>query len=205
MSPYIYLKKTKDFGLYFSCESAPALVAFTDSDWSNERDRISVGAFVVKSGGTVSWQSKKQTIIATSTTEAEYSAYLDVCKEILWLRQLRKDIMNRIEQASKHNTTEDQILNEVSKEGDTKLEATTVYPDSTMGIKTIKGVGMTARTRHFDIRLKKSRELQQLEIVDFQYVHTNDNTADVLTKALPSSRHWKLFSQFSLVDVKKVM
>jgi len=79
---------------------------------------------------------RSKRLIATSTTEAEHSAYLDVCKEMLWLRQLRKDIITRMKYASKHK---EQILNEgLKEEEDVRLEATAIYSDNTMAIKTAK-------------------------------------------------------------------
>ena len=43
----------------------------------------------------ISWSSKKQTLVALSTKEAEYTAFTEASREALWLRQLLLDIDNR--------------------------------------------------------------------------------------------------------------
>jgi len=89
-----YLKKTAHFKIHFPTNiSQPQLEGYTDANWANDKEnRRSVGAYVFKLGGPISWQSKKQSIIATSTLESEYSAFLEAVKEALWLRQLLTDL-----------------------------------------------------------------------------------------------------------------
>jgi len=53
----------------------------------------------------------------------------------------------------------------------------------------VKSEGVTARNKHFDIRLFKSREVQQQGIVDFTYIPSLNNAADGLTKALAETAH----------------
>ena len=83
-----YLKQTAHLKIHFPANvPKPVLEGYTDADWANDREnRRSVGAYIFKLGGLVSWQSKKQSIIATSTLESEYSAFLETVNEALWLR-----------------------------------------------------------------------------------------------------------------------
>jgi hypothetical protein len=46
----------------------------------------------VMAGGAISWESKLQTTVATSSTEAEYMAASDAAKEAVWLRRLLGDL-----------------------------------------------------------------------------------------------------------------
>ena len=90
-----YLKGTKNFALQFISNHTPnlKLYGYTDADWAgNPTDRKSISGFIFFLGAPISWKSKKQSIIATLTTEAEYTAFLDISKQALWLRQLLQDI-----------------------------------------------------------------------------------------------------------------
>lgn len=72
-----YLNGTKEFGLcYHGDRNDDELIAFCDADYANDpMDRKSVTGFVIYyKGGPVSWMSKKQPVVALSTTEAEFIA-----------------------------------------------------------------------------------------------------------------------------------
>ncbi|GKB70205.1 putative ribonuclease H-like domain-containing protein, partial [Tanacetum coccineum] len=71
-----YLKGKPTLGLWYSRDSPFELVAYTDSDYAGAtQDRKSTTSGCQFLGSRlISWQCKKQTIIATSTTEAEYVA-----------------------------------------------------------------------------------------------------------------------------------
>ncbi|GJS67336.1 putative ribonuclease H-like domain-containing protein, partial [Tanacetum coccineum] len=71
-----YLKGKPKLGLWYLKESSFDLVAYSDSDYGgNNLDRKSIiGGCQFLSHRLISWQCKKQTIVATSTTEAEYVA-----------------------------------------------------------------------------------------------------------------------------------
>ncbi|CAH0481201.1 unnamed protein product [Peronospora belbahrii] len=63
---------------------------FCDSDWGNDPDtRKSVTGYVhCIAGGTISWASRRQSIVAQSTAEAEYVAASEACMEGQGLRNL---------------------------------------------------------------------------------------------------------------------
>ncbi|XP_068326390.1 secreted RxLR effector protein 161-like [Pyrus communis] len=71
-----YLQRTKNFMLVYGRDDSLELVGFTDSDLAGDMDeRKSTGGYIFKlNGGAVSWKSAKQTIISTSTMEAEFVA-----------------------------------------------------------------------------------------------------------------------------------
>lgn len=71
-----YLQGTIDTGVLYSAAALPHLNTFSDSDWASDLiTRRSVTGYVVFLGDNhISWQSKIQTLVSRSSTEAEYKA-----------------------------------------------------------------------------------------------------------------------------------
>ena len=89
-----YLKGTKNLKLTYRRNEVPVIRTFADSDWANDAiDRKSASGFLVQVyGNTVIWSSKKQSIIALSSTEAEYVAACSACCETVWLINTLTDL-----------------------------------------------------------------------------------------------------------------
>jgi len=209
-----YLKYSQDLGLVFRKDSdltssnLHKLHAYTDADWAgNPQDRKSISGYVFFLGAPISWKSKRQSIIATSTTEAEFTAFLDVSKQALWLRQLLEDIHYGQEETIKEKQTprkeSDSGFNIESNVAEPPYPPyahgeITIFSDSERAIANVKGEGITARNKHFDIRLLKSRELQEHQVVNFTYVPSKLNRADGFTKGLDIGRHTEFIVQLQL-------
>ena len=100
-----YLQKTINVGITFRGQENPAIAkaiartgtgtsptttgitGFTDSDWAGDVDsRKSTSGYVFQLyGGAISWKSTKQSVVATSSTKAEYIACSEAAKEALWI------------------------------------------------------------------------------------------------------------------------
>ena len=81
-----YLQHTSTFGItYGGAGKHRNVTVFSDADWGNDKDtRRSVYGFVfLINGGAVSWKSKRQTVVALSSTEAEYVGYSEAAKEAI--------------------------------------------------------------------------------------------------------------------------
>ncbi|KAJ9553055.1 LOW QUALITY PROTEIN: hypothetical protein OSB04_017100 [Centaurea solstitialis] len=88
-----YLKKTPSLGLWYPLHSSFDLVAYTDSDYGGcQVDRMSTsGSCQFLGGKLVSWSSKKQKCVSTSTAEAEYVAAASCCSQALWMQTQLRD------------------------------------------------------------------------------------------------------------------
>ena len=109
----------------------------------------------------VAYASKRQLCISLSSTEAEVMTASGAATEIVYQRGLLREM------------------------GVILTGPTILYVDNTSAIALVKNSKSCVRTRHIERRYLKIRELIDSGHIDVQYVSTTDNTADVLTKALP--------------------
>jgi hypothetical protein len=63
---------------------------FVDAYWVGDLDhRRSTSGYVFNMfGGAISWMSKRQVVVALSTTEVEYMVATHASKEVVWLQRL---------------------------------------------------------------------------------------------------------------------
>ncbi|GAA5915667.1 hypothetical protein JCM5296_000044 [Sporobolomyces johnsonii] len=162
-----YAAQTRNDGLVFSPHSSPRLTGFTDADHAADphtRRSISGWAFTL-AGAAIDWQSKRQSVTAISSTEAEYYAFSSAVREAVWLRSLFKDIG-------------------FPQDGPTLLRA-----DNRSMILLADHPSSHHRTKHFAVHASYSREKVASGAVQLEWIPTNDLPADMLTKALASAKH----------------
>ena len=89
-----YLKGTIFDGLHFSSYSSLTLQAYSDADWAGDPidRRSTIGYCFLLGDSLISWRSKKQKVVARSSTEAEYRAPTATIAELIWLRWLLQDL-----------------------------------------------------------------------------------------------------------------
>jgi hypothetical protein len=158
-----YLKGTRTMRLRLgTSNSAQELCAFTDSDWAEcQVDRKSNSGIVCFfSNAPVMWKSKKQTIVATSSAEAEYVALSLTVKELIWLRRLVESF-------------------EIHQDGPLNF-----YSDSQSAIAMVTNPKLSSRTKHIDTKFHHVKDSVNNNMVKLIYVPTDSNTADILTKPL---------------------
>ncbi|KFD51284.1 hypothetical protein M513_07884 [Trichuris suis] len=148
--------------LRFSSEGNIKLTGFVDADWAGDHaDRKSTSGYVFQIGhSTIAWSSKKQSVVAMSSTEAEYAAASEACRELQWLRQLLADM-------------------EVPQDGPTRT-----YEDNQGCIKVAQSDRCSQRTKHIDVSHHQLRDLCESGILSLVYCPSSEMPADVLTKPL---------------------
>ena len=84
-----YLRGTSDFALCYGYANLNC-TGYVDSDFTEDLDkkRSTSGYVFSMAGGAISWKSKLQSIVALSTTEAEYIVVTHACKEVIWLKRM---------------------------------------------------------------------------------------------------------------------
>uniref|UniRef100_A0A2N9G8B6 CCHC-type domain-containing protein n=1 Tax=Fagus sylvatica TaxID=28930 RepID=A0A2N9G8B6_FAGSY len=90
-----YLKGTAEHGILFSIQSGTNLVVgYVDANYAGDVDnrRSTTGYVFTLLGGPICWKSMLQSIVAMSTTKAEYMAVAEAAKEVLWLKGLVKEL-----------------------------------------------------------------------------------------------------------------
>ena len=80
-----YIKGTMFHGLHFAANSSLVLSGYFDADWAGDpTDRRSTTGYCFFLGTSlISWRSKKQIVVARSSTESEYRALADATSELL--------------------------------------------------------------------------------------------------------------------------
>nr|GEX18943.1 uncharacterized mitochondrial protein AtMg00810-like [Tanacetum cinerariifolium] len=83
-----YLKGNPKLGIWYPKESPFDLVAYSDSDYggATQDRKLTTRRCQFLGRSLISWECKKQTIVATSTTEAEYVAAASCCRQVLWIQ-----------------------------------------------------------------------------------------------------------------------
>ncbi|GKB26309.1 retrovirus-related pol polyprotein from transposon TNT 1-94, partial [Tanacetum coccineum] len=93
-----YVKGTSDVALCFG-DSYLIVTGYVDSDYAGDLDgsKSTTGYVFTLFGGTVSWVSKLQSVVAMSTTEAEYVVAAQASKEAVWLKMLLEELGHKQE------------------------------------------------------------------------------------------------------------
>ncbi|GKB96879.1 putative ribonuclease H-like domain-containing protein, partial [Tanacetum coccineum] len=171
-----YLKGKPKLGLWYPRVSSFDLEAYSDSDYAGANlDRKSTtGGCQFLGRRLISWQYKKQTIVATSTIEAEYVAAENCCGRVLWIQ----------------NQMLDYGFN---------LMNITIYIDNESTICIVKNPVYHSKTKHIAIRHHFIRDAYEKKLIQVLKIHTDDNVADLLTKAFDVSRF-----QFLVVTIRMI-
>ncbi|GKD56115.1 hypothetical protein Tco_1289502, partial [Tanacetum coccineum] len=176
-----YLKGKPKLGLWYPRESSFDLESYSDSDYAGANlDRKSTtGGCQFLGRRLITWQCKKQTIVATSTTEAEYVAAASCCGQVLWIQ----------------NQMLDYGFNFMN---------TKIYIDNESTICIVKNPVYHSKTKHIAIRHHFIRDAYEKKLIQVLKIHTNDNVADLLTKAFDSKNSlMKHFEDMSLCRPSK--
>lgn len=161
-----YLAGTMNLSITYR-KSGESVKGLVDADWANEKDRKSYSGYAFfMAGSAFSWSSTKQSVVALSSTKAEYIALSMAAKEAIYLRRL---------------------LHEIG--WSEQPEPMTIFGDNISAQHIAQNPVHHKRTKHIDIKYHFIREKVESNDIVLEYVTTNDNVADVLTKCLNKNKH----------------
>ena len=89
------MKGTANLGLKYLKSEEGSLIGYSDADWGGDLDsrHSTAGNLFLMAGGPISWSSKKQSVVALSTSEAEYIALCLATQEAVWIRTLLTELL----------------------------------------------------------------------------------------------------------------
>ena len=172
-----YLKGTPNLGIWYPKDSGFDLIGYSDADFAGCKiDRKSTtGTCQFLGDRLISWFSKKQNSVSTSTAEAEYIAAGSCCAQLLWMR----------------NQLLDYGLN---------LSKIPIFCDNTSAIAITENPVQHSRTKHIDIKYHFIREHVMAGTVEMHFVPSEEQIADIFTKPLDESTFTRLVSKLGMLN-----
>ena len=155
-----YVKGTMNYGVFYQANLPINLIGYTDSDLAGSvDDSKSVAGYVFNIGsGAISWMSKKQSVVALSTTEAEYIAASVAGCQVVWLQGILESLKSK------------------------PKSPTILFCDNSSTILVTKDFVLHGRRKHIRIRFHFLRELVKEKTIQIEYCRSGDQLADIFTK-----------------------
>jgi hypothetical protein len=163
-----YVARTLEYGLFYPRGSGRRfeVLGYSDSDMTEDSDdnksTSSVIFFVGDNPAT--WSSQKQHVVALLSCEAEYIAGAGAACQAVWIRHLLEELMG------------------------TSMAAPRIKIDNQSAIALSKNHVLHDRSKHIKTKYHFIRECVEHEEVCLEFVGTNDQLADILTKPLARVR-----------------
>eukprot|EP00963_Diacronema_lutheri_P007771 scaffold671_cov394-Pavlova_lutheri.AAC.1 len=153
------------------------ITAYSDADYASNKEnrRSRTGYAIMTMGALVSWQSKLQTTIATSTTEAEYQAASATIKETLWIRNLVKQLL------------------------EPTAVKVTIFIDNQSALRLLKNPQSVTQAKHIDVQHHFIRERAMREEIELTYCPTENMWADYLTKQVPAPKFKQCLENLGMI------
>lgn len=175
-----YLKSSPGKGIMFSKNNHLRIDGYTDADWAgNVSDRKSTsGYFTFVGGNLVTWRSKKQKVVALSSAEAEFRGMAKGLCELLWLRRLMTEI------------------------GFAPNCEMNLFCDNKATIDISHNPVQHDRTKHVEVDRHFIKQNLEDGIICFPYVKSEDQIADILTKAVSSKTFYISLDKLGVQDIR---
>ena len=141
------------------------MVGFSDSDDACCVDdkKSTSGYIFMMAEGAVSWKSVKQTLITSSTMEAEYVACYEVTCHAIWLQNFISAL---------------EVVHSISK-------SLKLLCDNSVTVSLCRNTKSTSRSKHIDVKFFFVKEKVVKSFISVEHMPTTSTLADLLTKDLP--------------------
>ena len=153
------------------------LIGYSDSDWAGSIDDMkSTSGYAFLFGSNIySWLSKKQSVVAQSTAEAEYVSTSKAISQAIWFRRMFEDI------------------------GEKQKKRIVLYCDNKSSIAIAKNPVSHERSKHILIKYHFIRELQEKGEIQLHYCQTGEQLADIFTKKLSREKFCYLRERIGVI------
>ncbi|KAL0641846.1 hypothetical protein Bca4012_102697 [Brassica carinata] len=177
----MYLNGSADQGVWMGCNGSTEVVGYCDADWAGDRaDRRSTTGYCTFIGGNlVTWKSKKQKVVSCSSAEAEYRAMLKLTNELVWIKGILKHL---------------EIIQSTPM---------TMHCDNQAAIHIATNSVFHERTKHIEVDCHKVRQMILLGVILPCYTRSEDQLADVFTKAARQKTIESIHSRLGLIDLTR--
>jgi hypothetical protein len=158
-----YIKGTTDLCITYYKKGSPYISGYCDADFAGDlynAAKSTSGFIFYMANGPISWKSKLQSIIAQSTTEAEYIAINLSAKEAMFIKALLLEL------------------------GFYKQNKLPIYTDNNGALLLAKNPVFHERTKHIAVKYHYIRQLIINGDIDVIFIRTNNQKADGFTKSL---------------------
>lgn len=174
-----YLKSAPGKGILLSAQYSLSLIAYCDSDWGTcPMTRRSTTGYCIKLGESLlSWKTKKQATVSRSSAEAEYRAMANTTCEVIWMVGVLKDM------------------------GIELTLPVMMYCDNTAALHIGANPMYHERTKHIEIDCHLVRKKIRDKLIKTSHIKTEEQPADLFTKALGKTQHHSLLFKLGMLDL----
>ncbi|KAI0999788.1 hypothetical protein K3495_g8413 [Podosphaera aphanis] len=178
-----YLKATVSQKLRYGRARGTQFSVYSDADWASDKaDRKSVsGGVIMFYGGPISWLSRKQRSVATSSCDSEYIALSISAKQRQWVAQVFRDL-KRSEYIGKNP------------------DRVQMCGDNQGSLTLVKNPHLHERSKHIDVCFHYVRDIAEKGKLIVEYIPTSEMIADGMTKPLARINFEKFKIQLGLVS-----
>ena len=192
-----YVRSTINLGITYGSSGSQGLVAYSDSDYAMDKQtrRSILGYIYMLGGGPISWISRKQKSVATSTSEAEYMAMSTCAKEALWITQILIDM-----KFNGYLGSNPYRVNIREDERHRKNSPVLLRGDNQSALTLAKDAHIQERSKHIDVAYHHIRDLHRKNQIKVEFVPSQEMIADGLTKPLQKQNFKRFLSQLGLTS-----
>jgi hypothetical protein len=177
-----YVKSTLEYNIVYVASGNREIVGYSDSEWAGDLiSRKSTSGYVfILCGGAVTWKSRKQNSVATSTTEAEFYAVSLATSEAIWLKNFIWEL----------SLPRPQVPRPIQ-----------IFSDNQGCVFFAKDPTDHGRLKHISIRHMFVRDAIHKKYVEVVHYRTHLMAADVMTKPLSRDKLLRCLTIFGLMDI----